>query len=549
MTLVNKNISNLTYLFIISLLLSCSSGQEKKLPQEPISCDILISNGTIYDGSGSKPYVGSLAIKDDKIIYVGENTDFQADTVIDATDLAVSPGFINMLSWGYNSLMDDGRALSDLKQGVTLEIFGEGTSPGPYWKDGKFISFGEAMTMLEKKGVSVNIGSFLGAATTRILEVGYKNRQATPSEMERMKGHVENSMKEGAMGIGSSLIYAPGDYASTEELTELSKVASEYGGMYISHLRSEGTNLLEALEELISISRNANIPAEVYHLKASREPNWSKLDDVIKRIEEVRKEGLKITADIYTYNASSTGLTGVIPTWVQEGGHRAWINRMKDPEVRPRLLADIREQLDEQPPEGILLVGFKTSKMSRKYLAKTVAEAAAMRGQTPEEAIVDMVIEDDHRIQCIYFSMSEDNIRKKIQLPWVSFCSDAGSYSDISKKFRTHPRAFGSFIRVLGKYSRDEGLFPLEEGIRRLTQLPASNLNIDSIGMLKENYFADVVIFDPEKVDDNATFEEPLQFAVGVEHVFVNGVQVLLNGEHTGKYSGRFVKCPGYSKI
>ena len=317
MTLVNKNISNLTYLFIISLLLSCSSGQEKKLPQEPISCDILISNGTIYDGSGSKPYVGSLAIKDDKIIYVGENTDFQADTVIDATDLAVSPGFINMLSWGYNSLMDDGRALSDLKQGVTLEIFGEGTSPGPYWKDGKFTSFGEAMTMLEKKGVSVNIGSFLGAATTRILEVGYKNRQATPSEMERMRGHVENSMKEGAMGIGSSLIYAPGDYASTEELTELSKVASEYGGMYISHLRSEGTNLLEALEELISISRNANIPAEVYHLKASREPNWSKLDDVIKRIEEVRKEGLKITADIYTYNASSTGLTGVIPTWVQ----------------------------------------------------------------------------------------------------------------------------------------------------------------------------------------------------------------------------------------
>ena len=549
MALINNNISNLTYLFIISLLLSCSSGQEKKLPQEPISCDILISNGTIYDGSGSKPYVGSLAIKDDKIIYVGENTDFQADTVIDATDLAVSPGFINMLSWGYNSLMDDGRALSDLKQGVTLEIFGEGTSPGPYWKDGKFTSFGEAMTMLEEKGVSVNIGSFLGAATTRILEVGYKNRQATPSEMERMRGHVENSMKEGAMGIGSSLIYAPGDYASTEELTELSKVASEYGGMYISHLRSEGTNLLEALEELISISRNANIPAEVYHLKASREPNWSKLDDVIKRIEEVRKEGLKITADIYTYNASSTGLTGVIPTWVQEGGHRAWINRMKDPEVRPRLLADIREQLDEQPPEGILLVGFKTSKMLRKYLAKTVAEAAAMRGQTPEEAIVDMVIEDDHRIQCIYFSMSEDNIRKKIQLPWVSFCSDAGSYSDISKKFRTHPRAFGSFIRVLGKYSRDEGLFPLEEGIRRLTQLPASNLNIESIGMLKENYFADVVIFDPEKVDDNATFEEPLQFAVGVEHVFVNGVQVLLNGEHTGKYSGRFVKGPGYSKI
>ena len=539
-----KNIIISYYILIISLILiSCNDK-----PKEPISCDILIYNGTVYDGSGSKPFNGSVAIKGDKIIYVGENNLFDADTTIDATGLAISPGFINMLSWGYGTLMEDGRALSDLKQGVTLEVFGEGTSPGPYWKDKKFTSFGEAMEKLEDNGVAVNIASFLGAATTRILEVGYKNRDATPSEMDRMRVHVENSMKDGAMGIGSSLIYAPGDYASTEELTELSKVASKYGGMYISHLRSEGTNLLEALEELISISRNANIPAEIYHLKASREPNWSKLDEVIKRVEEVRAEGLKITADIYTYNASSTGLTGVIPTWVQEGGHKAWINRMKDPQVRPRLLADIREQLDEQPPEGILMVGFKTAKMSRKYLAKTVAEAASMRGQTPEETIVDMVIEDDHRIQCIYFSMSEDNIRKKIKLPWVSFCSDAGSYSDISKKFRTHPRAFGSFIRVLGKYSRDEGLFPLEEGIRRLTHLPASNLNLDSMGLIKENYFADLILFDPEKVDDKATFEEPLQFAVGVEHVLVNGVPVLMNGKHTGNYSGRFVRGPGYTK-
>ena len=539
-----KNIIISYYILIISLILiSCNDK-----PKEPISCDILIYNGTVYDGSGSKPFNGSVAIKGDKIIYVGENNLFDADTTIDATGLAISPGFINMLSWGYGTLMEDGRALSDLKQGVTLEVFGEGTSPGPYWKDKKFTSFGEAMEKLEDNGVAVNIASFLGAATTRILEVGYKNRDATSSEMDRMRVHVENSMKDGAMGIGSSLIYAPGDYASTEELTELSKVASKYGGMYISHLRSEGTNLLEALEELISISRNANIPAEIYHLKASREPNWSKLDEVIKRVEEVRAEGLKITADIYTYNASSTGLTGVIPTWVQEGGHKAWINRMKDSEVRPRLLADIREQLEEQPPEGILMVGFKTAKMSRKYLAKTVAEAAAMRGQTPEETIVDMVIEDDHRIQCIYFSMSEDNIRKKIKLPWVSFCSDAGSYSDISNKFRTHPRAFGSFIRVLGKYSRDEGLFPLEEGIRRLTHLPASNLNLKSMGLIKENYFADLILFDPEKVDDKATFEEPLQFAVGVEHVLVNGVPVLINGEHTGNYSGRFVRGPGYIK-
>ena len=296
--------------YILSILVlifaSCSVGQEKKVAQESIKCDILISNGTIYDGSGSKPYLGSLAIEDDKIIYVGENASFEADTVIDATGMAVSPGFINMLSWGYYSLMDDGRGLSDLKQGVTLEIFGEGTSPGPYWQDGKFTSFGEAMSDLEDNGVSLNIASFLGAATTRILEVGYENRQANSSEMDRMRTHVENSMKEGAMGIGSSLIYAPGDYASTEELTELSKVASEYGGMYISHLRSEGTKLLEALEELITISRDADIPAEIYHLKASREPNWSKLDEVIRRVEEVRDEGLKITADIYTYNANSS---------------------------------------------------------------------------------------------------------------------------------------------------------------------------------------------------------------------------------------------------
>ena len=513
---------------------------------EPIVADIVIYNGMIYDGSGEKPYLGSVGIKEDKIIYVGENTNFESDTTIDATGLSVSPGFINMLSWGYGTLMEDGRGLSDLLQGVTLEIFGEGRSPGPYYEDGKLVSFGDAMSKLEKSGVSMNIASFLGAATTRILGVGYENRDATDSEMKKMKEIVRKSMEEGAMGIGSSLIYAPGDYASTEELIELSKSASEYGGMYISHLRSEGAKLLEALDELITISREADIPAEIYHLKASREPNWPKLDEVISIVEDARAEGLQITADIYTYNASSTGLTGVIPTWVQEGGHDAWIKRMKDPSVRPRLLNDIREQLAEQPPEGILMVGFNTLEMSKKYLAKTVAEAAKMRDQSPEEAIVDMVIEDNHRIQCIYFSMSEENIRKKIQLPWVSFCSDAGIYSDISKSFRTHPRAFGSFIRVLGKYSRDENLFPLEEGIRRLTSYPAQNLKLKNRGMLKESFFADVVIFNAEKVNDNATFEEPLQFSEGVDHVLVNGVPVLLDGKHTNKFSGRFVRGPGY---
>ena len=539
---MKKYPSFLSMLFLF-LTLSCNNK-----PVEPIVADIVLYNGTIYDGSGEPPFLGSVAVKDDKIIYVGENTNFKSDTTIDVTGLSVSPGFINMLSWGYGTLLQDGRGLSDLMQGVTLEIFGEGRSPGPYYEDGKLVSFGEAMTKLEKSGVSVNVASFLGAATTRIMEVGYENRDATESEMKRMKSIVRKSMEEGAMGIGSSLIYAPGDYASTEELIELSKSASEYGGMYISHLRNEGVNLIEAFDELITIAREADIAAEIYHLKASREPNWYKLDEVIKKVEAARAEGLRITADIYTYNASSTGLTGVIPTWVQEGGHRAWIERMKDPKVRPRLLDDIRKELSEQPPEDILMVGFKTLEMSKKYLAKTVAEAAKMRGQSPEEAIVDMVIEDDHRIQCIYFSMSEENIRKKIQLPWVSFCSDAGVYSDISKSFRTHPRAFGSFIRVLGKYSRDENLFPLEEGIRRLTSFPASNLKLKQRGLLKENYFADIVVFNADKVNDNATFEEPLQFSEGVDHVIVNGVPVLLNGVHTNKFSGRFIKGPGYIK-
>ena len=528
-------------LFFLFLIVSCNNK-----PVEPVVADIVIYNGTIYDGSGEKPYIGSIGIKNDRLVYVGKNTIFESDTTIDATGLSVSPGFINMLSWGYGTLLEDGRGLSDLMQGVTLEIFGEGRSPGPYYENGKLVSFGDAMNKLEESGVSINVASFLGAATTRILEVGYENRDATDQEMKRMKNIVRKSMEEGAMGIGSSLIYAPGDYANTNELIELSKSASEYGGMYISHLRNEGTTLLEAFDELMTIAREADIAAEIYHLKASREPNWYKLDEIIKRVEEARAEGLQITADIYTYNASSTGLTGVIPTWVQEGGHDAWIERMKDPKVRPRLLSDIRKQLSEQPPEGILMVGFKTSAMSKKYLAKTVAEAAEMRGQSPEEAIIDMVIEDDHRIQCIYFSMSEDNIRKKIQLPWVSFCSDAGIYSDVSKSFRTHPRAFGSFIRVLGKYSRDEKLFPLEEGIRRLTSFPAQNLKLKDRGMLKENYFADVVIFNANEVNDNATFEEPLQFAEGVNHVLVNGVPVLLNGKHTNKYSGRFVKGPGF---
>lgn len=531
-----------SWILILALILMNACQSDKEI------CDVLIQGGTIYDGSGAPSYVGDVAIKEDKIIYVGNEKEFEAAKIIDATGKAVSPGFINMLSWGYNSLLADGRSLSDLKQGVTLEVFGEGTSPGPRGVFGEegHISFGAAMDTLVQKGVSTNVASFLGAATARIQVVGYENRKATAAETIKLQEIVKRAMKEGAMGIGSSLIYAPGDYADTDELVSLCKVASDYGGMYISHMRNEDNKVLEAVDELLYIAENANIPAEIYHLKTSRKPNWHLLDSVIERVEKARANGLKITADMYTYNASSTGLTGVIPTWVQEGGHRAWINRMQEQAPRKRLLEDIRKELSQQPPEGILMVGFNNAEVAEIYQGKTIAEAAKMRNQSPEETIVDLIIEDDSRIQCIYFSMSEENIQKKVQIPWLSFCSDAGSYSTFSEDFRTHPRAFGSFIRVLGKFSRDEGLLSLEEAIRKLSGFPAMNLGLKDRGFLKENYWGDVVVFDPKLVADKATFDDPLQFAVGVEHVFVNGVQVLSEGEHTGAFPGKFVKGKGY---
>jgi N-acyl-D-amino-acid deacylase len=532
---------NLNLILLICIIVSsCSSDLQK--------ADIVIQNGLLYDGTGEKPLLGTIAIKDDSILYVGKPKQFNAKKTIDASGKSIAPGFINMLSWGYNSLMKEGRGLSDLMQGVTLEVFGEGTSPGPIGKrnSDNYLSFGQAMDSLQINGISTNIASFLGATTVRKQVIGYENRRASEKEYAIMQKIVSEAMEEGAMGIGSSLIYAPGDYADTEELIHLNKVASSYGGMYISHMRNEDNKVLEALEELITIAKEAAIPAEIYHLKASRKPNWHLLDSIIKRVEKARDNGLQITADMYTYNASSTGLTGVIPTWVQEGGHKAWINRMKQPVTRKRLLNDIRNELAQQPPSGILMVGFKNDAMAKLYLGKTVAEAAIMRNQSPEETIIDMIIEDDSRIQCIYFSMSEENIRKKIKIPWLSFCSDAGSYSDISKDFKTHPRAFGSFIRVLGKFSRDEGLITMQEAIRKLSGFPATNLHLKNRGFLKQGYFADIVIFDEKTVKDNATFDTPLKFADGMEYVFVNGIPVIEKGNHTGNFPGKFIKGPGY---
>jgi len=529
-----------TFLSLALFLLFQNCSQKKEV-------DLLIYNALIYDGTGATPILGQVGVKDGKIVYVGEEKSISATTTLNAEGKTLSPGFINMLSWGYNNLLEDGRSLSDLKQGVTLEVFGEGTSPGPSGKKDSldYESFGEAMNKLVQKGVTPNIASYLGATTVRILTVGYENRPASAKELEAMKQLVVRSMEEGALGIGSSLIYAPADYAPTEELIALCAASAPFGGRYISHIRNEDERLLESVNELIHISKTAGVPAEIYHLKASRPANFHKLDRVIAKVDSARAAGLAITADIYTYNASSTGLTGVVPTWVQEGGHEAWMNRMRNPISRKRLLEDLRRELSQQPPKDILMVGFKNDSLAQIYRGKTIAEAAEMRGQSPEETVIDLILEDDSRIQCIYFSMSEENLRKKMQIPWVSFCSDAGTYSTWEENFRTHPRAFGSFIRVLSEFSLKEGLLTMESAIHRLTGLPAANLGLKDRGLIKEGYWADLVLFDPKALKDKATFDHPLQFAEGIDDVWVNGTQVLQSGEHTGVFPGRFVKGSG----
>ena len=559
--LMKKLFADLLLPLGLCLMVSSCVSSAQKLDTGDVVHDIVIQNGTIYDGSGGAPFVGTVAIRGDRISHVGAPDALRGRTIIDADGLAVSPGFINMLSWTATALFRDGKSQGDIRQGVTLEVLGEGSSLGPLndrmrraWLDRQseikydipWTTLGQGLEHLVGLGVAPNLASFVGATTLRIHEVGYENRPATAAELERMKALARTAMEEGAVGMSSALIYAPADYASMEELVSLARVVAKYDGLYISHMRSEGSELLEALDELFTIARKAGIRAEIYHLKASRRDNWHKLDELIRRVEQAQKDGLQITADMYTYNASSTGLTGVIPTWVQEGGHEQWMNRMRDPEVRKRLAGELRDQLSKQPPEGILLVGFRNKELGKQFMGKTLAEAARIRGESPEDAVIDMVLEDDSRIQCVYFSMSEDNIRKKIALPWVSFCSDAASLDPAWATDMTHPRAYGSFARVLGKFVRDEKIIPLREAIRRLTSFPAANLKIRNRGSLKEGYFADVVVFDPETVSDHATFKKPHQYSTGVSHVFVNGEQVLKDGEHTGAKPGRVVRGPGW---
>jgi len=533
-----------------ALLLISACGKEE--------FDVVIRGGILYDGSGVEPVVADLAIDGDRIAAVGDLSGHTGRAEIDASGLAVAPGFINMLSWANESLIEDGRSLSDIRQGVTLEVMGEGNSMGPLNEtmrqemvdrqsdiefDVTWTTLGEYLQHLEDRGISTNVASFVGAATVRIHEMGYEDRDPTPEELDSMLQLVRVAMEEGAVGVGSSLPYIPAPFAKTEELIALAQVAAEHDGMYISHIRNEGDEIFAALEEFLTIVRESGVRGEIYHLKVSHKRNWDKLDEVVALIEAARAEGLPVTADIYTYHASSTGLNYDLPAWVKEGDHDERTERLEDPAIRERVIAET----EMIPPEDILLVSFRNPDL-RHLTGKTLAEVAEMRGTSPVVTAMDLIVEDDSRIGTVRFTMNEDNIRQKIALPWVSLCSDSASLAPEPPftNSQPHPRAYGSFARLLGKYVREEGIIPLEEAIHRLTGLPASNLKLAGRGALAPDYFADVVIFDPETVIDRATFEEPHQLATGVVHVFVNGEQVLRDGEHTGATPGRFVKGPGW---
>jgi len=561
----------ISIVFVIATLV-VSTSCRTTAPGTAPGYDVIIRGGNVYDGSGAAPVRADVGLRGDQIVTIGDLSQAKAASEVDASGLAVAPGFINMLSWANESLLHDPKSQSDIRQGVTLEIMGEGESMGPLNPSMKkmaaelqadikypisWTTLGEYLAFLEKKGTSTNVASFVGATTVRIHELGYADRPPSPEELGRMRALVRAAMEEGALGVGSSLIYAPAFYAKTDELIALCEEAAKYGGMYISHIRSEGNALLEAVDELIRIAREAKLPAEIYHLKAAGEQNWPKMDQVIARIEAARAQGLQITADMYTYPAGATGLDAAMPPWVQEGGLREWIRRLKDPAIRARVRREMSTPtnaweslyLAAGSAERVLLVAFKQDAL-KPLTGKTLAEVAKMRGKSPEETAMDLVIEDDSRVGTVYFLMSEDNIRKQLKLPWVSLDSDAESLAPegVFLKSNPHPRAYGNFARLLGRYVRDERLMPLEEGIRRLTSLPATNMKLDRRGALKPGHYADVVVFDPKTIQDHATFDKPHQYSTGVAHVFVNGVQVLKAGEHTGATPGRFVRGPGFRK-
>ena len=553
------------------LTVICAGLAQNKSPS-PSEFDVIIRNGAIYDGTGSDAQHVDLAIKGDRIAGLGDFSREQAKTIISASGLAVAPGFINMLSWSTESLIQDGRSQSEIRQGLTTEIMGEGESMGPVNDrvrehmlreqsdikyDIKWNTLTEYLKYLESRGISCNVASFLGATTVREYVIGFEDKAPTPQQLDQMRDLVRKEMEAGALGIGTSLIYPPAFYAKTDELIELCKVAAKYQGKYISHMRSEGNHLLEALGELIRISREAGIPAELYHIKAAGKKNWSKAGELLARIERAQKEGLNVHANMYTYTAAGTGLDACLPPWTEDGGYPALFKRLRDPATREKIKAQVQTPSDEWEnmylaaggPEHIILAGFKSGKL-KPLTGKTLAEVAKIRGKDPIDTAMDLIAEDESRIGTIYFMISEENIKKELTKPWISFGSDEASQAPegVFLKSNPHPRAYGNFARVLGKYVRDEKVLPMKEAIRRLSGLPATNLGLDHRGFLKEGMFADVVVFDPATIADRATYEKPHQYAVGVKHVFVNGGQVIKDGEHTGAKPGRALWGPGKTK-
>ena len=557
----------------MALLLATSCTTVAETPVEPIaeapSYDVLIDNGLIVDGSGSVPYVGDVAIRDDRIVAVSQEISGDAKRVIDARGMAVAPGFINMLSWAPDALIADGAGESDIRQGVTLEVFGEGWSEAPLTdkiastEEGRqgdirfpitWRSLDQYFDFIEKRGIAPNVASFVGATTVRINELDYADVDPDAAQLDRMRALVREAMDDGAMGVGSSLIYAPASYAETPELIALATESARCGGMYISHMRNESDDVLQSVDELIEIAEKSGGPAEIDHLKQAGKDNWDKLDAVIARVEAARTKGLRITANMYTYTAGSTGLDAAMPTWVQEGGYEQWKKRLQDPATRKRVLAEMQGKPDgwenlfyHAGPDKMMLVGFKNDKL-KPLTGKTLAEVAAMRGTGPAETAIDLVIEDGSRVQVVYFLMDEENVARQTALPWMAFGSDAGAQAPrgVFLKSSTHPRAYGNFARLLGKYVREEQRTSLADAVRRLTSMPASHLGLKERGTLAAGQFADVVIFDPATIADKATYADPQQFAVGVQHVLINGEPVLSGGQMTGARPGRAVRGPGW---
>lgn len=555
---------------LLLLILALTAAACQVRPPAP-EYDVIVRNGTVYDGSGGQPVKADIGVRGQRIVTVGDLSKAHAAHETDAAGMAVAPGFVNMLSWAPDSLFIDGRSQSDIRQGVTLEVFGEGESLGPLSEEVRkavlatqgdlkhpvdWTTLGQGLDALVKKGISPNIASFVGATTVRAHELGFADRPPTPEELKRMQDLVREAMREGALGVGSALIYAPAFYAKTPELKALAQAAGEYKGAYISHMRSEGNRLLESLDELIDIAGSAHIHGEVYHFKAAGASNWPKMQQAIAKIDEARAKGLDISANMYPYTAGATGLDAAMPPWVQEGGLDEWIKRLKDPAIRARVAKEMREPTDKWEnllvaagkPDNVLLVAFDSEAL-KPLTGKTLAEVAKLRGKSPEETAMDLVVEDHSRVGTVYFLMSEDNVKLGLSQPWVALGSDEGSYepTGVFLKSQPHPRAYGTFARFLGKYVRDEHVASLADGVRRLAALPAQNLKLRDRGTLKAGNFADIVVFDAATIADHATFDRPQQFATGVRDVFVNGTQVLKNGEHTGATPGQVVRGPGWT--